>query len=78
MGWSALDNGILLASAEGASFDLLITTDQNLRYQQNLSQRLIAILVLPTTAWPEIKGKTSEVIAAVSSIRPGEYLELKW
>jgi hypothetical protein len=54
MGWSGLANGDLLAAAE-AQFDLLLTTDQNLRYQQNLSGRQLAILVLPTTSWPEIQ-----------------------
>jgi hypothetical protein len=51
MDWADLDNGHLLAAAE-AEFDALITTDQNLRYQQNLAGRRLAILVLPTTSWP--------------------------
>jgi len=51
MGWSELANGDLLAAAE-ADFDALITSDQNLRYQQNLTGRRLAILVLPTTSWP--------------------------
>ena len=51
MGWSELANGDLLAAAE-ADFDALVTTDQNLRYQQDLAGRRLAILVLPTTSWP--------------------------
>jgi hypothetical protein len=51
MGWSELDNGNLLAAAEEA-FDVLVTTDRNLRHQQNLARRELAILVLPTTSWP--------------------------
>jgi len=54
MGWENLENGKLLAQAEGR-FDVFITTDKNLRYQQNLTGRRLAILVLPTTSWPEIK-----------------------
>lgn len=54
MGWAKLSNGDLLAAAE-KSFDAFITTDQNLRYQQNLTGRRLAILVLPTTSWPEIQ-----------------------
>ena len=54
-GWSNLCNGDLLTAAEGASFELFVTTDQNLRYQQNLAGRRIAILVLPTTRWPVIE-----------------------
>src|ERR1700690_1396036 len=52
MGWAKLSNGDLLAAAE-KSFDAFITTDQNLRYQQNLAGRRLGILVLPTTSWPE-------------------------
>ena len=50
LGWSNLNNGDLLAAAEDASFELFITTDQNLRYQHNPSRRQLAILVLPTTS----------------------------
>ena len=49
LGWSNLQNGELLAAAE-AAFDLLITTDQQMRYQQNISRRQLAVLVLPTTS----------------------------
>ena len=77
MGWSALTNGQLLAAAE-AQFDLFLTTDQNLRYQQNLGGRRLAILVLPTTSWPEIQKHTGEIIAAISAIKPGGFLELGW
>ena len=53
MGWSDLQNGDLLDAAE-TSFALLVTTDQSLRYQQNLSRRSLSVLVLPTTSWLEI------------------------
>jgi predicted nuclease of predicted toxin-antitoxin system len=76
-GWSALSNGDLLAAAE-AQFDLLLTTDQNLRPQQNLAGMRLAILVLPTTSWPTINQHTAEVVAAVSSLKPGDYIELHW
>ena len=51
LGWSTLENGALLAAAED-SFNLLITTDQKLRYQQNLAGRNLSILVLMSTSWP--------------------------
>jgi hypothetical protein len=57
MGWSNLENGDLLGNAE-RTFDLLITTDQNLRYQQELGGRRLAILVLPTTNWLDIHRTT--------------------
>lgn len=76
-GWSNLSNGNLLREAE-AEFDLLITTDKNLRYQQNLAGRRIAILVLPTTSWPDIQPHQNDVAAAVEKIKPGDYVALDW
>ena len=77
-GWSALSNGALLTAAEASSFDLFLTADQNLRYQQDLSGCKIAIMVLPTTRWPQIQQHIAEIVAALPSIRPGEYREMKW
>ena len=76
-GWSTLSNGDLLAKAEH-EFDLLVTTDQNLQYQQNLTGRRIAILVLPTTSWPKIQSHTAEIAAAVDQIKPGDFVSLTW
>ena len=75
MGWSALRNGELLAKAE-AAFDLLITTDRNLRHQQNLAERRIAILVLPTTSWPRLQKITPGIAAAIDAMKPGQYVEV--
>ena len=72
MGWSDLDHGELLAAAETA-FDVLITTDQNLRFQQNLAGRRVAIVVLPTTSWPRILEHVAEVATALDGLRPGDY-----
>jgi hypothetical protein len=77
-GWSKLSNGDLLNAAEGSSFDLFVTTDQNLRYQQNLAGRRLAILVLPTTRWRVIEQRVAEVAAAVDSIQAGEFRDLRW
>ena len=74
-GWSELENGNLLQAAE-REFDLLITTDRNLRYQQNLSDRRLAILVLPTTSWPRLRARIERVVAAVDGMRAGEYREM--
>jgi hypothetical protein len=62
MGWTNLDNGALLKAAE-IDFEALITTDQNLRYQQNLTGQRLAILVLPTTSWPKIRAHEAEAVA---------------
>jgi predicted nuclease of predicted toxin-antitoxin system len=75
LGWSNLKNGDLLAAAE-TSFDLLITTDQQLRYQQNLSGRKLAILVLLTTSWPRIRTRIPQIQEAVERLKPGEYQEV--
>ena len=74
-GWSTLRNGELLAKAE-VEFDLLVTTDRNLRHQQNLAEQRIAILVLPTTSWPRLQKIASQIAAAVASLQPGQYLEV--
>ena len=70
-----LTNGDLLAAAEAAGFHLLLTTDQNLRYQQNLSTRRIAILVLTVANWPALLPHTSQITATIGAMRPGEYRE---
>lgn len=75
MGWAQLNNGELLNASE-ASFDALITTDQNLRYQQELAGRRLAILVLPTTSWPKVQAQLARVAAAVDALRPGDFVEL--
>lgn len=75
LGWSNLKNGELLAAAE-TSFDLFLTTDQQLRYQQNLSGRKLAILVLLTTSWPRIRSCIPQIQEAVEKIQPGEYREV--
>ena len=75
-GWSNLSNGDLLAAAEKAGYDLLITTVQNLRYQQNLSERQLAIVVLLSTSWPRIRLHVEEVRIIVDTITVGGYTEI--
>jgi len=74
-GWSALRNGELLEKAE-AEFDVLITTDRNLRHQQNMAGRRIAVLVLPTTSWPRLQSITQKIAAAVDVLKPGQYVDV--
>lgn len=75
LGWSTLENGALLAAAED-SFELLITTDQKLRYQQNLAAGKLRILVLMTTSWPRIQKSIPQILAAIDRSTPGEFLEI--
>jgi hypothetical protein len=72
LGWSTLSNGELLSRAE-SKFDALVTTDRNLRHQQNLAGRRIAIVVLPTTSWPRLQGITGKIVDVLNSIEPGQY-----
>jgi len=74
--WSQLTNGELLDAAERAGFELLITTDQNIKYQQNLSGRRITIIVLNTTSWPKIRHHIRLIQGAVNAVVPGGYQEL--
>jgi predicted nuclease of predicted toxin-antitoxin system len=77
-GWSSLKNGDLLTQAEAEAFDAFITTDQNLRYQQNLSGRRISVIVLLTTSWPQIKNNATSVARAIDNLHPGSYEEIKF
>ena len=76
-GWSTLRNGELLSAAEAGGFDVLLTTDTNLRYQQNLANRAIAIVVLGRARWPRIKPVVARVAAAVDAATPGSYTEVE-
>ena len=78
MGWSTLFNGELLNQAEVSGFELLITTDQNLEYQQNLSARRISIVVLSTTRWPVIETKIARIVQAVQRAKTGSYEVVKF
>lgn len=75
-GWSTLSNGNLLRTAEQTGYQLLITTDQNLRYQQRLTDRQIAILVLRSTSWPRIRLRVDEIRTTVDEMKPGDYREV--
>jgi hypothetical protein len=75
-GWATLTNGALLEAAERAGFEVLITTDQNLRYQQNLSGRRLALVVLRSTSWPRIQIQLATIQAVLDTIVPGSYHEI--
>ena len=75
-GWSSLQNGDLIAAAEAAGFAVFVTTDRNLKYQQNLAARRMAVVVLLTTSWPRIKAAAAPVVEAVNESFPGDYVEV--
>ena len=76
LGWATLQNGALIAAAENAGFEVFVTTDKNLKYQQNLEARAISILVLSTTSWPRIQLALPDVRVAVDRAVPGGYSEV--
>jgi hypothetical protein len=77
-GWHAFQNGELLNAAQADGFAAIITTDHNLRYQQNLAQRQVAIVVLMTTDWRLISQHTDYVAQAIVALSPGAYIELSF
>lgn len=74
--WAKLLKGELIAAAEQAGFDPLITTNRGLRYQQNWSQRKLSLLVLSTNDWARIRTAKDRVLAAVNSIAVSARIEL--
>jgi hypothetical protein len=76
-GWDRLKNGDLLAAAGEAEFDILLTTDKNIRYQQNLAGRKIAIVVLGQQQWPRLRPHIKRVIEAVNAATPGSFAEVE-
>ena len=75
-GWSAFENGELLQVAEAEGFDVFVTTDRNLQYQQNLSGRKVAILVLTTPSWPRIERAKQLVVDAMGEVVRKSYMEV--
>lgn len=76
MRWSDLSNGDLLSAAE-KQFDVLITTDQQLRYQQNIASRKIAVLVLPSTSWPKLRPQAADIAEAMAALSSGAFVEFE-
>jgi hypothetical protein len=76
LGWDRLSNGELLAKAEQAGFEVFVTADKNMRYQQNFTGRRIAIVVLSAPNWPIVKLRLEEIAAAVNAATTGSYVEV--
>jgi hypothetical protein len=72
-GWAALRNGELLAAAEAAGFDVFLTADKSLRYQQNLAGRRIAIIELPTNRLSMLPFLVPALLEAVNRATTGSY-----
>jgi hypothetical protein len=75
-GWEELSNGELIDAAGQAGFEAMVTTDKNIRYQQNLKARKIALVVLEHSQWPMVKLVAENIVAAVDAAEPGSYVEV--
>ena len=76
-GWDTLGNGDLLAAAEQAGFDVVLTADKNMRHQQNLEGRKIALVILSTPQWPIVRLHLEKIAAAVNTATAGSYIEVE-
>jgi len=76
-GWQSISNGQLMANAEEAGFDVLLTGDKRIRYQQNLTARRIALVVVGNPTWRVLRKHLERVVAAVDAATPGSYTEVE-
>ena len=76
MGWDQLSNGDLIARADAEGFDLLLTADRNLNYQQNMEGRNIALVVLPTNRWADLTAHLTAIVAAIDQAEPGSFQDI--
>ncbi|MBI3492645.1 MAG: hypothetical protein HY047_12835 [Acidobacteria bacterium] len=74
--WDTLKNGDLLLVAERAGFDVFLTTDKNMRYQQNMAGRTIAVVAIGVQQWPALQPHVALVVAAVNAATPGSFTEV--
>jgi PIN like domain len=76
IGWHELENGELIRQAETAGYDVLLSTDKNIRYQQNLANRKIALVVLGNQQWPVVRLYLDRIATAINACTPGSYTEV--
>lgn len=77
IGWHELGNGELIQQAEVAGYEVLLSTDKNIRYQQNLSGRKIALVVLGNSQWPLVQLHLDRIVAAVNACSAGSFAEVE-
>jgi hypothetical protein len=76
LGWQGLENGALLDAAENADFDMLLTCDQNVRYQQNFTGRKLALVVLSSNHWPTLHRVAARIASAVDFVQTGQIIKV--
>jgi glutamate racemase len=77
IGWHELANGELIRRVEESGFQVLLSTDKNIRYQQNLAGRKIALVILSNSQWPVVRTHLDRIVAAVNVCTPGSYTEVE-
>jgi predicted nuclease of predicted toxin-antitoxin system len=77
IGWHELENGELIQRAEDAGYEVLVSTDKNIRYQQNLTGRRIALVILGNQQWPDVRLCLDRIAATVDACEPGSYTEVE-
>jgi hypothetical protein len=75
--WHLLKNGELLQAAEDAAFDVMVTSDKGIKYQQNLTHRKIALVILSQGRWKPVRQRLEAIAAAVDAATPGSYTEVE-
>jgi predicted nuclease of predicted toxin-antitoxin system len=76
LGWQGMDNRTLLDAAEQAGFDLLLTCDQNVRYQQNFTSRKLAVVILSSNHWPTLRRIAARITRAVDFVQTGQIVKV--
>jgi predicted nuclease of predicted toxin-antitoxin system len=78
MGWAELTNGVLLTAAEADGFEIFLTADKNIRFQQNLTGRGIALVVLDTNQLDILFANIERIIQAIDSTTAGSYVTVRF
>jgi hypothetical protein len=78
LGWAGLANGDLIEAAEQAGYDVMITADQNISYQQNMTGRRLALIVLMTNHWDTIRDNAEGILPAVEAATAGSYATINF
>jgi hypothetical protein len=76
LGWQGLENGALLDAAENAGFDLLLTCDQNVQYQQNFASRKLSLVILSSNHWPSLRRVAARIASAVDFLQTGQIVRV--
>ncbi|MEP7362611.1 MAG: hypothetical protein ABI972_05100 [Acidobacteriota bacterium] len=77
LNWESLENGTLLNAAEKAGFEVLVTCDQNVQYQQHFADRKIAVVILSTNHWRRIRPEAARIATTVEFVQRGQVVRVE-